>query len=89
MSECSGELPTPTTLPNKSSKLNARQGRVKKKKTKQCLNHQAKNKIHKLFITHKELFQDLGQLGNDVSLDNASYSMMHSFEEIFFIVLYT
>ena len=28
-------------------------------------------------------------MGNDVSLDNASYSMMHSFEEGFFIVLYT
>ena len=58
-------------------------------KMKQCLNHKAKNKIHKSFTTHKEMLQDLGQLCNDFSLDNESYSIMHLFEEGSSIVLYT
>ena len=33
--------------------------------------------------------QELGQLGKDAILDNASYSIMHSFEESFSIILYT
>ena len=53
------------------------------------MNHKAKNNIHKSLTTHKEVMQDLGQLGKDVSLDSASYSMVHSFEERFSIVLYT
>ena len=88
MGECSRESPTPTTPPDESSKLNEKQRHAKKNRRKQRLNHKAKNKIHKSFTTHKEMLQDLGQLGNNVSLDNASYSMMHSLEEGLSIVLY-
>jgi len=87
--EYSGESPSPKNPKDKSTVLNDKQRRAKIKKTKQCINKKAKNNIHNTFQSHKEKLQELGQLDKDSILDNVSYSMMHLFEEGFFIVLYT
>jgi len=89
LGECSEEPPTATTPTDKSTVLNDKQRRAKINKTKQRINETAKNNIHKTFQSHTKRLQELGQLVKDAILDNSLYSMMHSFEEGFSIVLYT
>jgi len=45
--------------------------------------------MHKTFQSHKEKLQELGKLSQCPILDDASYLIMHLFEEGFSIVLYT